>query len=437
MQERPTDLAPSRRRWLVLTGFMLISLSSQIIWLNFAGIVYPQMVNIFHVGLGPISLMSGIWPLVFLPISIPTGLMVDRWGFKKTVSIGAIIMAVFSWLRLLSGGSFYILLVFQSLASIGQPFVFNGISKLAGNWFPEGEQALANGIAIMGQIMGMVIALVLVPIMVPSASFSLLQTSMVVVSVIVTFSVIFFMIFAKETPGAVVPNPAVQEKISFQIKYLLKMRNIVVLMVLFLIGVGIFSGLIQWVESILFSRGISSLDGGLVGAGMLISGIFGMVVVPLLADKYSKLKQITIVNAFVVAVLLFLFSLRVDLPFYAVVGVILGFELLSLAPVALQISLETSGKERAGTAASVIWLAGQAGALFFILIMPALNTFQLNLEILVQDQWFIALVFTGIMMLAVGVLAFTLSDTRKLRAIPKDSGSVQSPSTDSKAKDSN
>jgi MFS family permease len=426
MQQQPENLAPSNRRWLVLVGYMLISMSSQIIWLNFAGIVSPQMENIFNVGLGPISLMSGLWPLVFIPISIPTGLMVDRWGFKKVVSIGGGILVVFSWLRLLSGGSFELLFVFQSLASVGQPFVYNGISKLAGNWFPEGEQALANGIATMGQIIGMIIALVLVPIMVPSASFALLQTNMVVVSLIVTISVVFFLVFSKENPGTMVVSPVVQEKVSFQIRHLLKMKNMILLMILFLIGVGIFSGLIQWVEAILFSKGISSLYGGLIGAGMLISGIFGMVIIPLLADKYSKLKQVVIVNALLVAVLLFLFSLRVNLLYYAIIGIILGFTLLSLAPVVLQISLETAGKERAGTAASVIWLTSQVGALFFILIMPALNTFQLSMNILVSDQWFIALVFSGITMLVAVLLGAMLNDTRKGKSIRQGSESPKS-----------
>ncbi len=59
------------------------------------------------------------------------------------------------------------------------------------------------------------------------------------------------------------------ERIFSQMKALAELRNIVILMVLFFIGVGIFSGLVQWIEAILFSRGIPSLYGGLTGAAML------------------------------------------------------------------------------------------------------------------------------------------------------------------------
>jgi FLVCR family MFS transporter 7 len=394
---------------------MLISMSSQIVWLNFAGIVSPQMEEIFHVGLGPISLMSGLWPLLFIPISIPTGLMVDKWGFKRIVSIGGVIIVVFSWLRLLSGQSFAILFIFQSLAGIGQPFVYNGISKLAGNWFPKGEQALANGIATMGQIIGMILALVIVPIMVPNPIFSELQENIVVVSLIVTLSVLLFLVFAREYPKGTIVAASSQERITSQIQRLLKMRNIVLLMFLFLIGVGIFSGLVQWVEAILFSKGISSLDGGLIGAAMLVSGIFGMIIISYVSDRYSKLKQIVILNSLLTAILLFLFALRMNLLYYTIIAVAIGFTLLSLAPVGLQISLETAGKERAGTAAGMIWLMSQVGALFFILVMPVLDTLQLGLKILVSDQWFISLIFSGILMIVAFVIGLMLKDTRKNR----------------------
>jgi len=393
---------------------MLISMSSQIIWLNFAGIVSPQMQDIFHVGLGPISLMSGLWPLLFIPISIPTGLMVDRWGFKRVVSIGGIILVIFSWLRLLSFKSFAILFIFQSLAGIGQPFVYNGISKLAGNWFPEGEQALANGIATMGQIIGMILALIIVPVMVPNPIFSELQENIVIVSLIVTFSVLLFLISAREYPRGVTATPLAQESVTSQISQLFKMRNIVLLMILFLIGVGIFSGLVQWIEAILFSRGITSLDGGLIGAAMLVSGIFGMVTISYISDRYSKLKQIVIVNSLLTAILLFLFSLRVNMLYYAILAVAIGFTLLSLAPVGLQISLETAGKNRAGTAASMIWLMSQVGALFFILVMPVMVAIQLEFKILVSDQWFISLIFSGILMVVAFIIGTRLTDTRKI-----------------------
>lgn len=403
-------------------GFTLISMSSQIVWLNFAGIVSPQTQDIFHVGLGQIGLISAVWPLVFIPLSMPAGLLVDRWGFRKTVTLGGGLIMVFSWLRIISGTDFTSLFVFESLAAIGQPFIFNSISKLSGDWFPSGEQTVANGIGTMGQIVGMVIALVLVPIMVPNAIYGELRNNFLVVSAIATASFVIFISFARDGPAAEAGVHPHEEGIFGQMKSLVSLRNIVILMVLFFIGVGIFSGLVQWIEAILFSRGVSSLYGGLTGAIMLISGIIGMVVVSMLADRYRRLKSILIINTLIAGVFLLLFSFRVDFTYYVAISAVIGFFLLSLAPVGLQLSLETAGEERAGTAAGMVWLTSQVGALFFILLLPALYGAQAAINFMPGNLWFLAFISMAALALAGFGLSFAIGEGKHAESFGEASG---------------
>lgn len=376
----------SSRRWVVLAGYTLVAMSSQLVWLNFAGIASPQMERIFGVGLDLIGLASALWPLLFIPLSIPTGLLVDRWGFRNSVALGAGIIAVFSWLRLASGTHFWVLLVFQSLAGVGQPFIYNGISKLVGEWFPSGEQTLANGIGTMGQIAGMVAALVAVPLMVPDPSYAEFRASLVAVSAVATASLAVFLVCAKEKTqkGA---EEAAGEGALAQMRRLISERNVAILMALFLIGVGVFSALVQWVETILYSRGVAPLYGGLAGAAMLGCGIVGMVAVPAIADRYRRLKKIVLADSLVTAALLGVFCFRAGFTFYLVVLCGVGFFLLSLAPLGLQLLLETVGEARAGTAAGMVWLASQVGALVFILALPLLE----QAAPLPGDPWFFAL----------------------------------------------
>lgn len=408
---------PDSRRWLVLAGYTLIAMSSQIVWLNFSGILSPQAEQIFNVGADPLGIMSAVWPIVFVPLSIPVGLVVDRWGFKRTVSVGALIIAVFSWTRLLAGSNFDMMFIFQSLAAVGQPFIYNGISKLAGNWFPKGEQTLANGIGTMGQIMGMIIALVLVPVMVPNPVYSELRSNLVVVSLIATLSFLLFFVTARESPSGTVINDNRTESVVSQMKYLLRIRNIIILMILFFIGVGIFSGLVQWIETILQSQNISSLDGGLVGAAMLISGIVGMVLISIISDRYSKLKQLVVINLVISSVFLFLFGLHGNVLYYTLIAVVIGFFLLSLAPLALQISLESSGEARAGTAAGMLWLLSQVGALTMIIIMPVIEGLQVSSNFYAENPWFTSILFLAILTVVGFFLSLTLDDTRNRKSV--------------------
>lgn len=408
-----TAEAPNSYRWVVLFAYTLVAFSTQLIWLNFSGIAEPQVTGIFNASIDQIGYLAAFWPLVFIPLSLPTGLSIDKWGFKLNVVIGSLILTVFSWLRLTAGLNFSLLLLYQTLAGIGQPFVYNAISKLAGAWFPKGEQTLANGIGTMGQLVGMITALVIAPIMVPDPTFSELQENMLVFSAIVTIALVLFTVLAREKKRGVEERGHSWGSLLSEMKSVVKMRNIIVMMLLFFVGVGVFSGLIQWTESILSTRGVGSLDAGLIGAVLLVSGIVGMVAISYVADKYSMLKRFVTINTLVSAVFLFVFAFQAGFAVYALSAVLVGFFLLSLAPIGLQISLETVGEARSGSAASIVWLASQVGALILIVAMSGLSTLSFTIGSFVSPPWFVSVLLTSVLALVGFGISFFLIDTRK------------------------
>jgi predicted MFS family arabinose efflux permease len=259
----------------------------------------------------------------------------------------------------------------------------------------------------------MITALVVGPLMVPDTSLSELQQNMFVFSIIVTAAFVLFAILAKERRGVAEERPHSWGSLLSEMKSVIRTRNIVVMMMLFFVGVGIFSGLIQWTESILSTRGYGSLDAGLLGAALLVSGIVGMVVVSYIADKYSKLRQFVTINTLVSAVFLFVFGFQTGFAVYAISAVMVGFFLLSLAPVGLQISLETVGEARSGSAASVVWLASQVGALVLIVAMSSLSTLTFTVGSFVSPPWFVSILLCSVLALVGFGLSFLLIDTRK------------------------
>lgn len=406
------SVAELRWRWVVLLGYTLIAMSSQMIWLNFAGIATPQVTTIYHTNLVMIGLMAALWPLIFIPLAIPVGILVDKVGFKLTVTIGGVLLALFSWLRIIAGRNFYLLLIFQSLASTSQPFIYNSITKLANNWFPSNEQTLANGVGTMGQIIGMVLALIITPVMVPVPSYHDLVLNIIVFSLVSTISLLFFVLTARESPTRhVIREVSSSQGSTGQLRDVIRQRNIVILMILFFIGVGVFSALAQWMESILYSRGIAPLYGDIVGMSMLISGILGMVIISYISDKYHVRKRIILINISILTLLLAIFSLNATYLIYLLVGIGIGFLLVSLAPVGLQLSLETVGGELAGTAAGLLWLLSQVGAFVIIIAMSDLYYYSmflgktLRISYFLIDPWFLSIIF----ILMLNVIALLLS----------------------------
>lgn len=366
-------------RWVVLFTYMLVAVVSQILWLNFAPITRPIMTSIFRVTESEVGLLSMVWPLLFIPFSIPAGIIIDKKGFKFGVSIGAIIMAVFAVLRIFSGENFTLLLIFQSCAALGQPFVFNAISKLVTLWFPFEERALATGIGIMGQYIGMIVAMMLTPFLVPTPDIKLLTSMLVIYAVISVVSAALFIILAREKPKStgheVSAAEEVKASISFKdIKGFFGKKDFIILEALFFLGVGLFTALLTWLETILNTRGLSATDAGLIGGIIIIGGIFGSLAIPGISDKTARRKPFIVIDLAVAAVMLYFFAETSDFLILAVMGFILGFFLMSALPIGLEMSAEIVGSALAGSASSFLWLFSQAGSVILIFFMDAVKS---------------------------------------------------------------
>jgi MFS family permease len=293
-------------------------------------------------------------------------------------------MAIFSVLRIFSGENFSMLLIFQSCAALGQPFVFNAISKLVTLWFPFEERALATGIGIMGQYIGMIIAMMLTPFLVQPrdhvqpGDIGLLTNMLMIYAAISIISAILFTALAREKPEKAQPEALTEEakaSISFKdIKGFFGKKDFIILEALFFIGVGLFTALLTWLETILNARGLTPTNAGLIGGIIIVGGIVGSMVIPGISDKVARRKPFIIADLAVAAAMLFLFAEISDFLILTVVGAILGFFLMSALPIGLEMSAEIVGSALAGSASSFLWLFSQAGSVIFILFMDAIKS---------------------------------------------------------------
>ncbi|MEB3786890.1 MAG: MFS transporter, partial [Desulfurococcales archaeon] len=189
------------------------------------------------------SLFAAVFPIVYLVTSIPTGYYIDRYGFRKALLTGMIFLGTFALLRSLTA-SFTLALVFQVIAGIGQPFVMNSISKLVRSWFPEEEAALATGLGTLSLMLGIIIALSLTPIL--STRIGLATTLKAYGIYSITVLVLVFLLVREPEHKHVMT-----ERTGFglnELKTVMKNRNIQVLSILFLLGVGSYTAFTTWVE---------------------------------------------------------------------------------------------------------------------------------------------------------------------------------------------
>jgi len=222
------------RRWAVLAAFSSVAMISQMLWLNFAPVL-DLVQKKYSVDESTAGLLILVFPLLYVVLSIPAGILIDRRGYRTSVIFGAILQALFSLLRIYDS-SFVALLVAQIGIAIAQPFIVNGISKLASDWFDESQGAIANGIGTMGMFIGMAVAMAATPILIEKVGF---RGAMICFAV---FSTLCALIYILVDPYREIT--AAEESARFMV--ILKSPPLLLMFFLAFLGLGFLNGLTTW-----------------------------------------------------------------------------------------------------------------------------------------------------------------------------------------------
>ena len=77
----------------------------------------------------------------------------DRWGIRRSIFVGVLIIGLSATLRSLSGG-FFSFLIFVALFGVGGPMISIGCPKTISQWSKGKERATAVGIYTTGPWIG-------------------------------------------------------------------------------------------------------------------------------------------------------------------------------------------------------------------------------------------------------------------------------------------
>ena len=158
------------------------------------------------------------------------------------------------------------------------------------------------------------------------------------------------------------------------LKTMIRQRDFIILLAIFFIGLGIFNGVSTWIEAIVRARGFSITQAGMLGGLMLIGGILGALVVPLISDDLRRRKPfITLALVLLIPGLLgIIFASSYWLLLLS--GFAFGFFLLSAGPIGFQYGAEITHPAPEGTSNSLLIVMGQVSGIVFIFGMDAFKT---------------------------------------------------------------
>ncbi|GBC02205.1 hypothetical protein RclHR1_00450040 [Rhizophagus clarus] len=159
------DNITSKRKWIVLASFSILSFSNAVLWITFGPCLYIFM---DHYNRTPfyINALATVYLVAYPILLIPVLKIFDKWGLRQGVLIGAFLNAFGTFLRFLGSfgpSGFWVLFLGQTIAAISGVFILGVPPKLANTWFKFGEQNFATGIGVTANNAGIAVGFLLSP----------------------------------------------------------------------------------------------------------------------------------------------------------------------------------------------------------------------------------------------------------------------------------
>jgi len=351
-------------RWVMLVVYMFMVAMNQLLWITFAPIT-SEAVTYYGVSDLWIGILSMSFMVIFIIFSIPASWIIDTYGIRVGVGIGAVLTGIFGLTRGLVTTNFSLLLISQIGIAIGQPFLLNAITKLSARWFPASERGTASGLGTLAMYIGILSGMIITPFLTVGWGISGMLYIYGILSVV---AAVIFLVFSKEGPPTAPCLPGEEERalVLDGFKIIFRTKNFLWLLFIFFIGLGVFNSVTTWIEGILRPRDFTITQAGITGGVMIAAGILGALVIPYLSDKKSKRVPFIrlalifatvglIGTAFATNYILVLFS-----------GALLGFFLLSSGPIGFQYGAEITYPASEGSSNGLLLMMGQISGIAFI-----------------------------------------------------------------------
>lgn len=359
-------------RWVVLLTYMGVIALNQLLWITFAAVT-TESAQFYGVSDLAIGLLSLSFMVVYILVSFPASWVIDTYGLRAGVGIGAALTGIFGIVRGLGGSHYSWVLAAQIGIAIGQPFVLNAITTVASRWFPMKDRATASGLGTLAIYLGILVGLALTPYL---AQHWGIPGMLIIYGVAAGVAMLVFLFFAHERPPTP-PCPPGQEARSLVMDGLQKMihqREFILLLVIFFVGLGAFNAITTWIEQLLAPRGFSETQAGIAGGVMIFGGIVGALVLPIISDQIRKRVPFIILALAGAAIGITGITFIAGYVLLLVFSFVFGFFLLAAGPIGFQYAAEITYPAPEGTSNGLVLLMGQISGIIFILAMDALKS---------------------------------------------------------------
>ena len=270
-------------RWLILALLWLLYFAFGVVTRSPSPLVTP-IIRDLQMSFGQMGFVLGSWQMTYIVFAIAAGVIMDRWGIRRAIFFGALVIALSAVLRSMSTG-FFSFLFFVALFGVGGPMISIGCPKAISIWFKGKERVTAVGLYTTGPWIGGMASLAATnSLVMPLTDYSWRLT-------FVWYGVMTF-VFALLWWGLTREAEADTNTGSFNIVNMLtdlfKLRTVRLILLSGLLSFGIMHGYFAWLPKILENGGMSPIRAGVASALPFLTSIPAVLIFPRLVKPQYR-----------------------------------------------------------------------------------------------------------------------------------------------------
>lgn len=284
MTNEAHSAGPSRYRWIVLILAWLVYFAFGLILSSI-----PPLVNVIAADLtltySEMGIILGSVILMYVPLSVPVGVSIDRIGHKKMITMGLILISSSAILRSVVF-NFETLFLVVFLFGVGGPTVSVGLAKVVASSFVGRERGLASGIYMTGAAFGSASALALTnSLVLPLVG--TWRNAFSFYGLIGLIIALGWIILARES--SINPEQANKHSSTREILHtLLRDKDVWIVAIIGSTTFLVFYGFGNWLPTLLEGKGMSAVDAGYLASIPTWVGLIGSAIIPGVALAGSR-----------------------------------------------------------------------------------------------------------------------------------------------------
>lgn len=353
---------------LIFVLFGLVTLLIGFNWFMWGPLLKPIVEESMHVKPVFAELLISSVPFLLVLFSYFAGGFADL-SPKRSTTVAAILLGVFTVLRFVFSFNFFLLLLMHFFFALSATFAFTSWSPLTYRLFEKDKAskitAYFTAFLVSGQIIAFFVSYPLVK------AFGLSKVLLVssLISFLISFAYVLYVRDWNDVLEGVKENKRLPISEGFRLVF--SNTSLLVLALISFLDIGVFKWLAGWYPKLNVAfKGLDPTKAGFINAFILAGCLIGAMTIPDLSHRIKKVRLFFIILP-VIVILMFFLSLKVSgFSILALISLILGIALFPIYPLGIHLpsAFSTVGIKNAGIGSAIILIFANLGGTIFPLL---------------------------------------------------------------------